>query len=145
MNPFTMLIGPMYAALMFIIKWFVVGVYAVTDQFAMVSDDGARQAVAFYAVPQQQDQSVDVAGHVRADQLIVRLPSGQMFTTVDPQELLSGNEPAPAAASATSRTFALRDEAGSTMRCSVTRDEASGEISSAGCLTDDGVAFELRT
>lgn len=142
MNPFMLMLGPMYEAAMLIITWLVAATFAVTDKWAMLPPDGSEQARAYYALAQRADHGT--AARVE-DVLVVALPSGEVFLSVDPREILSGNVEDEASATDDTRRFKLASERGGRMDCTVARAAGGGKVAGARCATDDGRIFELRT
>lgn len=139
MHPFMLLIGPMYQAALLIITALVTATYAVTDRFAMNPADGVEQAEAYYAVADPDENGM------RDDMLVVRLPSGEVFTTVDPGEIFSGSIAGPIAGPITTpgtRRFELASKEGGSMDCELA-GFGDDRIESARCTTADGRVFEL--
>jgi len=137
MNPFMLLIGPMYEMAVLIITFLVTATYAVTDKFAMIEPDGSEQAQAYYVQAQDGEDAETGSDGRPQKMLIVQLPNGEIFTTVDPREILT----TPVVASA--RRFALVSESGARMDCTVSGAEEDGTVDSARCSTADGHVFEF--
>jgi hypothetical protein len=140
MNPFMLLIGPMYQVALLIITFLVTATYAVTDKFAMIEPDGSEQAQAYYV----EAQGIEGAQNGRPEKmLIVQLPSGEIFTTLDPREILTSPVEGAAPAAASARHFALASDGGARMDCAVAGAEEDGTVDSARCATRDGRVFEF--
>ncbi len=143
MNPFMLLIGPMYQAALLIITFLVTATYAVTDKFAMIEPDGSEQARAYYVEAQGIEEATNGSNSRPQKMLIVQLPSGEIFTTVDPREILTAPVKGAAPVAASARRFALLSESGTRMDCTIAGAEEDGIVDSARCATRDGRVFEF--
>ncbi len=138
MGPFTLLITPVAAVFMFIVKMFVAAGYALTDQARHMSalpTDGGRPGVAVYCM-----------GPVgESETLIVRLASGETFATLPPGQAIK--RPMSIEVSEAGRilddrrSLELASSTGLTMRCELRG--APGNPEAGHCQTSDGSAFDL--
>jgi hypothetical protein len=137
-GPFSLLITPVAAVFMFIVKMFVAAGYALTDQARHVSalpTDGGRPGVAVYCTGPTGD----------TETLIVRLASGETFATargVAPvRQMLVVEQSEAGRLPATTHLIELTSSSGRAMRC-ILRG-APGSPDTGHCVTSDGDGIDL--
>jgi hypothetical protein len=138
MGPFTLLITPVAAVFLFIVKMFVAAGYAITDQARHVSalpTDGGRPGVAVYSMGPVGD----------TETLIVRLASGETFATprraAPATRMLVVEESEAGRLPAAVRLIELTSSSGRTMRCALRG--APGSPDSGHCVASDGSGIDL--